>query len=137
MAATRAYFVEPKSATSGWTPEDEYVGQSFVANVDSIHYIEWFVGEPSKPGQYKFEITQNNQFVCQGLESVPARGWRWIRCSSFTGDLRLTKGKEYVLKVSHSDGDSVNFVYRTDNPYSYGHISVSGGGLMPGNGTGA
>jgi hypothetical protein len=50
LAATRAYFVEPKLATSGWTPEDEYVGQSFVANVDSIYYLEWFVAEPSKPG---------------------------------------------------------------------------------------
>ena len=39
VAATRAYFVEPKEYHAGWTPEDEYVAQSFVANVDSIYYL--------------------------------------------------------------------------------------------------
>jgi len=50
LAATRAYVVEPKTAANGWTPEDEYIGQSFVANIDSIAYIEWFVGELSAEG---------------------------------------------------------------------------------------
>ena len=50
LAATRAYFVEPKTAANGWTPEDEYIGQTFVANVDSISYIEWFVGDLSVEG---------------------------------------------------------------------------------------
>ena len=40
VAATRAYFVEPKECHVGWTPEDEYVGQSFVACADSISYLE-------------------------------------------------------------------------------------------------
>jgi hypothetical protein len=133
-AATRAYFVDPRELHEGWTRQGQntYVGQSFVANVDSIYYLEWFVGELSAPGQYKFEITQNGQFVCAGYESVPARGWQWVRCDEFTeGDLRLAKGKEYVLKVSHYQGDSVNYVYRTDNPYQYGAISVGGGHLRP------
>jgi len=47
LAATRAYFVEPRECNVGWTPEDEYVGNTFRANVDSIYYIEWFVGELS------------------------------------------------------------------------------------------
>ena len=50
LAATRAYFVEPKECNTGWTPEDEYVGNTFVANVDSIAYIEWFCAEPSAEG---------------------------------------------------------------------------------------
>ena len=107
IAATRAYFVEPKTSANGWTPRWDHVGQSFVANVDSIYYLEWFVGELSQPGLYEFEITQNGQFVCGGEESVPARGWRWIRCDRFTqGNRCFTKGREYVVKVSHSGGDS-------------------------------
>jgi hypothetical protein len=54
FAATRAYFVEPKTALSGWSQRWGYVGQTFVANVDSIRYIEWFVGELSAPGKYEF-----------------------------------------------------------------------------------
>jgi len=52
LAATRAYFVEPKTAANGWTEADPnaYVGQTFVANVDSIAYIEWFVGDLSVEG---------------------------------------------------------------------------------------
>jgi hypothetical protein len=75
-AATRAYFVEPKTAANGWCPYQGHVGQSFVANVDSIAYIEWFVGELSAEGQYSFEIREQgtNDLVCAGAESVPARG---------------------------------------------------------------
>ena len=50
LAATRAYFVEPKTAANGWSPYQGWVGQTFVANVDSIYYIEWFVGELSAEG---------------------------------------------------------------------------------------
>lgn len=133
-AATRAYFVEPKTATSAWCPYGGNVGQSFIANVDSIYYAEWFVGEPSAPGLYRFEIRDEatSDLVCYGEESVPARGWQWVRCDNWTqGNRCFTKGRNYVVKVSHSDGDSVNFVYRTDNPYQYGVISVGGGQLQP------
>jgi hypothetical protein len=121
--------VEPKTATSGWTPEDEYVGQSFIANVDSLLYVEWFVAELSQPGRYKFEVVTQvgSQFVCRGYESVPARGWQWVRCSTFTeGSRGLTKGVDYVVQISHENGDSVNYVVRTDNPYSYGLMMVPG-----------
>jgi len=136
MSATRTYFVEPKTSTNGWTEagQNTYVAQSFVANVDSIYYVEWFVGELSAPGLYRFEIRDEatNDLVCFGEESVPARGWRWIRCDNWTqGSLKFTKGREYTLKVRHHDGDSVNFVYRTDNPYTYGAISVGGGKAHP------
>jgi hypothetical protein len=132
MAATRAYFVEPKTPTSGWTEADPnaFVGQSFVANVDSIYYLEWFVGEPSSPGNYVFDVLDKatSQVVAHGQDTVPGRGWQWLRCDNFTyGSLCFTKGREYVVKVSHSAGDSVNYVIRTDNPYQYGQISVGGG----------
>jgi len=41
VAATRAYFVEPRELHEGWTPSgfNTYVAQSFVANVDSIYYL--------------------------------------------------------------------------------------------------
>ena len=76
LAATRAYFVEPKTAANGWTEADPnaYVGQTFVANVDSIAYIEWFVGNLSAEGRYKFELTLDGQSVLEGYESVPAQG---------------------------------------------------------------
>jgi hypothetical protein len=108
LAATRAYFVEPKAATSAWSAYQGWVGQSFVANVDSIYYLEWFVGDLSSPGRYKFDIIEKStsQLVCWGSETVPGRGWQWLRCSNFTGDLQFTKGKEYLLKVSHDAGDS-------------------------------
>ncbi len=118
VAATRAYFVEPKTAASGWTPEDEYVGQTFAANVDSIRYIEWFVGERNASGKYEFAIFEDGTPLCEGEADVPSRGWQWVRCSTFTGGLRLTKGCSYLLKVNHDGGDSVSYVYRTDNPYA-------------------
>lgn len=51
-ATTRAYFVEPRELHAGWTEAgpSTYIGQGFVANVDSIYYIEWFVGELSAEG---------------------------------------------------------------------------------------
>jgi hypothetical protein len=111
MAATRAYFVEPKTPTSGWTEADPnaFVGQSFTANVDSIYYVEWFVAELSAPGLYEFEIRDEvtSDLICHGGESVPVRGWQWVRCDNWTqGSLKFTKGKDYVLKVSHSGGDA-------------------------------
>lgn len=131
-AATRAYFVEPKTAASGWSEPGmtQYVGQTFVANVDSIRYIEWFVGDLGGAGLYQFEIREQgtNDLICRGEESIPARGWQWVRCDSFyQGSQRFTKGKEYLLKVSHSAGESLCFVYRTDNPYGWGEMEVSGG----------
>ena len=52
LAATRAYFVEPKTAANGWTEVSpgSYVGQTFIANVDSIYYIEWFCADLSAEG---------------------------------------------------------------------------------------
>jgi hypothetical protein len=133
-AATRAYFVEPKLPTSAWCPYGGNVAQSFRANVDSIHYIEWFCGELSAPGFYVFDVKDEatGQTVAHGQDTVPTRGWQWVRCDNFSyGTRKFTKGKDYILKVSHSAGDSVNFVYRTDDPYAYGHMSVSGGELVP------
>ncbi|MFO7675447.1 MAG: hypothetical protein R6X12_03920, partial [bacterium] len=133
LAATRVYFVEPKTATNGWTEADPnaYIGQTCTANVDSIAYIEWFVGELSAEGAYRFEIRDKatNALICLGEESVPVRGWQWVKCDSFyDGSRRFTKGREYLLKISHDAGDSVNYVYRADNPYKYGRIEVGGGG---------
>lgn len=128
LGATRAYFIEPKEANSGWCPHGGNVGQTFVANVDSIAHVEWFVGELSTEGKYEFNILEDGLPFCQGEADVPARGWQWVKCSTFTGGLRFTKGKEYLLKVSHDGGDSVCFVYRTDDPYEWGEISVGGGG---------
>jgi hypothetical protein len=131
QAATRAYFVEPKKLHEGKAAGDEQHGirQSFIANVDSISYLEWFVAELSAAGKYVFEIRDaaTNDLVCEGSETLPARGWGWIRCDSFyAGGRRFTKGRQYLLKVHHDQGDSVNYVYRTDNPYSYGLMMVPG-----------
>ena len=110
QAATRVYFVEPKELHEGKVAGDQQHGirQSFVACADSIAYIEWFCAELSGAGRYKFDILEKatSQLVCWGSETLPTSGWRWIRCDEFTGNLRLTKGKEYLLKVSHSNGDS-------------------------------
>jgi len=135
QAATRVYFVEPKELHQGKVAGDEQHGirQSFVANVDSIYYIEWFCAEPSAEGEYVFALQEKESGLpmCEGRAEVPSIGWQWVKCSTFTGNLRFTKGKEYLLKVSHSGGDSVNFVYRTDNPYTYGAIEVGGGWGQP------
>jgi hypothetical protein len=141
-AATRAYFVGLKTSENGWTRAntDTYVGQSFVANIDSISYIEWFVGNPSAPGFYIFDVLDQgtSQVVAHGRDTVPARGWQWLRCDDFThGSLKFTKGREYILKVSHSAGYSVNFVYRDDDPYTYGAISVGSGQSRPPPGSGS
>jgi hypothetical protein len=109
VAATRAYFVEPRELHEGWTQRGPYtyVAQSFVANVDSIYYIEWFCGELSAPGFYVFDVKDEatGQTVAHGQDTVPTRGWQWVRCDNFTyGTRKFTKGKDYILKVSHSGG---------------------------------
>ncbi len=109
LAATRAYFVEPKTATSAWSAYQGWVGQSFVGNVDSIYYLEWFVGDLSASGFYVFDVLDQatSQTVAHGRTAVPGQGWQWLRCDNFTyGSLQFTKGKDYVLKVSHSGGDA-------------------------------
>jgi hypothetical protein len=85
VATTRAYFVEPKMATNAWSAYGGYVAQSFIANVDSISYIEWFVGEPSQPGHYRFEVLDatTSEVVARGDTLVPDHGWRWVRFDHF------------------------------------------------------
>ena len=95
VATTRAYFVEPKTATSAWSSYGGYVAQSFVANVDSIYYLEWFVGELSASGFYVFDVLDQatSQTVAHGRTAVPGQGWQWLRCDNFTyGSLQFTKG---------------------------------------------
>lgn len=100
FAAVQIYHIEPREYHAGWTVAgpSTYVGQSFVACADSLDYIEWLVGDLSQAGRYKFDILDaaTNQLVCWGSETLPPTGWRWIRCDSFDGDLRFTKGREYA-----------------------------------------
>jgi hypothetical protein len=89
VAVTPAYLVEPKTLTSGWTESDPNacVGQSFVANVDTVCYVEWFVGEPNASGLYVFDVPDQttNQLIARGQKAMPERGWRWVCWRDGTG----------------------------------------------------
>jgi hypothetical protein len=57
---------------------------------------------------------------------VTGQHYEYVRFDTLEFFRPLIKGKEYVLKVTHSDGDSINWYADTTNPYQYGRMFVGG-----------
>jgi hypothetical protein len=134
FASTRVYEIEPFQNCNGWTPRypDNWVGQTFVATCDSFLWVDMFIGAPNHALQnnyYHIEIqtTPGNIPIARG--NAPAGdsiSYRYTRANLITERPELiTKGKEYLLKVTHGNGDSINFYYNPNgNVYPYGEIYV-------------
>jgi hypothetical protein len=135
MAACRIYDVDVYRNVNGWTsgpPNVNYVSQTFVCTADSLVWAEFFVGAANAEGQYQFAIKDGNQNLYTGAcDAAETLAYEFVRCSLSHVGPALIKGKEYVLKITHSTGEPINFYYSPENPYAYGGLSVPGGGFQP------
>ena len=138
LGATRVYDVDVYQNVNGWTLQGQqgYVSQSFVCTADSLLWAEFFVGAADTGGQYQLDIKDgpNGPVLYRGFahagDSVHYKYTR-AELTPYPGAPKLIKGKTYCLKVTHSDGDSINFYYSPWDPYQYGIISVPGGSFQP------
>jgi hypothetical protein len=132
FGATRVYDIEPYRNSSGWSPSNGYIGQTFVATCDSFLWVDFFVGAPNHALQYNYyhieiQTTPGNIRIAWG--NAPAGdsiSYRYTHANLITERPELiTKGKEYLLKITHGNGDSINFYYNPNgNVYPYGEIYV-------------
>jgi len=127
-AACRQYDVDVYKNFNRWVLASEGVTESFTNTADSLLWAEFFVGAANSGGQYQFDITDgpNGSVLYRKLVDCHAESsYRYVRAylTPLT-DQPLTKGKEYVLKVTHSDGDSINYYASNLDEYQYGEIEV-------------
>ncbi len=128
VAATRVYDVELSQNDNATTPEDGWVGQTFIATCDSIQWAAFFVGRACTSGTYKTEIWDSTGLQSRyggGEVSAVDPQYQYVN-AIFEDTAAVIKGVKYMLKVSHSGGDSVNYYYNDNNPYAYGELVVGG-----------
>ena len=118
-----------------WTPAypNNYVTETFLSDVDSsLTWAEAFIGAANGTGtQYEFDIKDgpNGVILYKGFaDAGPAYQYVHANLTKQTDD-PLIRGKEYVLEVSHTAGQSINFYYDPDpaTRYQYGHIAQPAG----------
>jgi hypothetical protein len=126
-AATRVYDIEPYRNCNGKVAGDQYhgVSQSFVCTASELLFAEFFVGDSNLGGQYEFDVNEfeTGRSAYHGTKGVAGQHYEYVRCDSLAQLLPLIKGKEYVLKITHSAGESLNYYYSPANPYKYGHLN--------------
>jgi len=137
LAATRVYDIEPYKNVNAWSPYQGYIGQTFIATCDSFVWADFFVGAPNDTangGHYNIEIQEspNGLWVVRGKAQA---GISYDYTQAFfterNPNAKVIKGKTYLLKVTHSGGESINFYYNPHNPYKYGQIMLPQGGAGP------
>jgi hypothetical protein len=124
VAATRVYDIEPFQNCNGKARE---IGQIFVATCDSFLWAEIFIGAANIPGQYHFEISEYQEgtpIAAGNTNAGPGIYYDYVRANlSRVSQEPILKGKTYLLKITHSSGDSINFYYNPNgNVYPYGEI---------------
>jgi hypothetical protein len=128
LAATRVYDIEPFQNCNGKARE---IGQTFVTVCDSFIWAEFFAGaKPLHPDQdYLIQIKEapDGAELYSGHASAQ-KSYDYTRAylTKTFGSPPLVKGKEYLLKITHTEGDSINYYYDSLNTYKYGYIVVGG-----------
>jgi hypothetical protein len=140
FGATRVYDIEPYKNCNDWSPQGPpttaYVGQTFVATCDSFLWAEVFIGAANNVGHYNFRIEeyQTSTLIATGdTNAGPGIYYNYVRAYlEHLPNAKVMKGKTYILKVTHSNGDSINFYYNPNGyVYPYGEIKVGGGSFQP------
>ena len=136
LAATRVYDIEPYKNVNAWSPYQGYIGQTFIATCDSFVWAEIFIGSQNIPGQYHFEIREGDAqgpLIASGdTNAGPGISYQYVRAYlTHRLNAKVIKGKTYLLKITHSGGDSINYYYNPHNPYKYGQIMLPQGGAGP------
>lgn len=137
-AATRICDVEPYRNCNGWTsaePNMNWVAQSFVCTADSLLWAEFFVGAANAAGQYYFAIRPNinGTILYDGhADAGDLVHYEYARANlTNEAHVPLIKGGTYVLQITHTAGESINYYYDPNNPYKYGSMTVGGGKAPP------
>jgi len=110
----RSYEVLPTQANwSGWTNVHEpnnWVGNTFTANFDSICYCDVFLGDTGQShAAVKVDIYEYPNGVTpiaynDGVAQTKSHVWLTLPLTTESGQ-KFTRGKEYLLKVTRP-GDS-------------------------------
>jgi hypothetical protein len=134
LASTRVYEIEPFQNCNGWTPgrPNNVIGQIFVATCDSFLWVDFFVGAPNHAqlnNKYNVQIFEYPNGVMPIAQGEAPAGesiqYRYTH-ANLTQSGRVLKGKEYLLKITHGNGDSINYYYDSLDTYKYGNIVVGG-----------
>jgi hypothetical protein len=135
-AGTRVYDIEPYKNVNAWSPQNGYIGETFTAICDSFVWVDIFIGAPDTAhnnNYYRIEILPSGSSNPVAWGNAPAGDsiqYRYTRAMLTQTD-KIIKGKEYLLKVTQGNGDSINFYYSPEDPYKYGEIQVGGGVFHP------
>jgi hypothetical protein len=133
-ANVRVYDIPPYKCYEGWTALDGYVAEQFVACADSLVYAEFFAGQkPAHSEQgYRIEVLDGGTALLRGYATDTLQ-WAYVRAnlSRIPGAPSLVRGKTYLLKVSHTGAQRVNYFFDPRNSYTYGAISAGGGEAQP------
>jgi hypothetical protein len=131
--STRVYEIEPYKNCNGLAAGDQYhgIGQIFIAICDSFLWVDMFIGAKSRnPGyNYHAEILEypNGAIPIYSGDTVAIAEYRYTRIPlSRQANQKVLKGKQYLLRITHSNGDSINYYYDSLNTYKYGYIVVGG-----------
>jgi len=129
-AACRQYDVDVYRNFNDTVYGPDGVTQSFTCTSDSLLWAEFFVGAANSGGEYYFEVLKGTQLCYDGrVAAAPESAYRYVRAELSPTGPPLIKGKEYVLKVTHSNpghNENLNWYADTTNPYQYGMMSVPG-----------
>jgi hypothetical protein len=134
-AACRVYDVDVYRNANGEVLGTDGVSQSFICTSDSLLWAEFFVGAANSRGHYDISVqTEVNGGILYSGQAEAGSGVDYEYARAQLEDIAhvpLIKGKTYYLKVTHSDGDSINFYYSPWDPYPLGIITVPGGSFSP------
>jgi hypothetical protein len=129
FAACRIYDVDVYQNVNTTVPGDpgHGVSQSFTCTADSLLWAEFFVGAANDTGtHYEFSILPVAGIVPLYMgeaQAGPSVQYEYVRAYLTPSSSEpLIKGETYVLKVTHSNGDPINFYYNPSNIYPYGSL---------------
>ena len=121
----KSYEVTPSQATwSGWTHlagPNNWVGNTFVANFDSICWADVFVGYKGASltntydlNVYEYPDGVNPIAYAQGVPATQEHYWLKFNLTTVSGQ-KFTRGRTYVAKVTRPN-DSINYYWAESIP---------------------
>jgi len=99
------------------------VGQTFVANFDSITEVSLFSGSPGVGQNYELRVrdAETDELIAHQYNVAPAGDHKWLRFLSIIPDGKFVRGREYLVKFTRPN-DSINWYKDIFNKYAYGHM---------------
>jgi len=117
----KSYEVAPSQAAwSGWTNVNEpnnWVGNTFTCNFDSIVEAQFFAGDVGGGGQYRVIVQEypSGTPVTQSALASASGSHTWVKLSGWNPVAKFTRGRTYLAKVVRPN-DSINFYWSESVP---------------------